>query len=126
MPEKKAITLSELILISLVWSATQTVWNNIIRESVGSVFEKLGLGKYATNALTALFLLAAIMTMVLVFRNVNIGKSSVFMLTDDEPGIDLPFGKKTAPAPAPGPVEPPPGTFAPPEMFEPESMSLVQ
>lgn len=124
MPAKSSITLTELILLSLVWSATQFVWTNIIRESVTTMFAKFGLGKYATNAMSALFLLAAIMLMVLTFKNVSLGKSSVFMLTDDAPGIELPFGKQ------PESEDLPPGTFAPPpadpETFEPESFSLIR
>lgn len=123
---KKSITLTELVILSILWSSTSFVWTNIIKQSLTFAFSKLGLGQYATQVLVALFLLAMVFAIVLLAVNIDLGRSSVFMLNDEEPGIRLPFGRKPAPETD--------GTFAPPmaaaaadaEPFEPESMSLLK
>ena len=100
-PKKNVFTLTELVLLSIVWSSTQFVWSNILKQSLAYAFgAKLGLGKNATDAAVAVFLLAFLFAMIFLFSNVDVGRTSVFQLTDEEPLFQLPFQAGDASAPA--------------------------
>lgn len=102
-PRKSVFTLTEIVLLSIVWSSASFVWQSVIKQGLTFAFGKLGLAKYPTDMLVAIALLAAVFAMVLLFKNVDIGRSSVFQLVDirDGPGDPDPA---PAPIPAPAPM----------------------
>lgn len=79
---KSVFTLTEIVLLSIVWSSTSFVWSNVIRQGLTFVYGNLGTSKYATDILVGMTLLVLMFGMVLLFENVDIGKSSVFQLID--------------------------------------------
>lgn len=90
---KSVFTLTEIVLLSIVWSSTSFVWSNVIRQGLSFVYGKLGMSKYATDIMVGMTLLAVVFGMVLLFENVDIGKSSVFQLVDvakpASPAVDV-------------------------------------
>lgn len=110
-PKKNAFTLTEIVLLSIVWSSASFVWQNVLKQGLGNVYSHLGLGQYATDILTALTLLACVYAMVLLFANVQLGRSSVFQLVDTAPPLRLPL---PLPLPADGSAAPPEAMPLPP------------
>lgn len=110
MPEKGVFTITEVVVLSIVWSSCQFVWTNVIRTGLGDALGRLSLGKYATDALVAITLLVVTIGLIFLFSNIQVGKSSLFFLTEDEPGINLPFRYNPDPQG--------PGTFSPPAATE--------
>lgn len=128
MPEKGVFTITEIVLLSIVWTSCQFVWTNVLRTGLTDALGLLSLGKYATDVLVATILLAATFALIFLFKNVQVGSSTLFFLNDDAPGISFPIGKKKPPEDGglpPGVFAPPAATAAAAEAFEPESMSLV-
>lgn len=84
MPEKNAITVTELVLLLIVWSACQTAWRVVVVEglSQGVRAAAPGLGRLAQNAIVGAILLAAVYAFVLLAANVTVGRTKVWQLTD--------------------------------------------
>eukprot|EP00873_Tetraselmis_striata_P033817 jgi/Tetstr1/454081/TSEL_041000.t1 len=108
-PPKNVLTLTEVVLLSIVWASTSYVWNVVLKDGLGFVFGLLGLSPYLTNVLVGIFLLGMTFAMVFLFANVNIGYTGVFQLTDDAPGF---VGGGAQGAWKPPSPSPPPGAAA--------------
>lgn len=122
-PKKSVFTLTEIVLLSILWSSASFVWQGVIKQGLTFAFGKLGLTKYPTDILVAVTLLAIVFAMVLLFKNVDIGRSSVFQLVDVSPTkpSDVPRIPPPARVPEDGYIEKPKR-----EEFMPmESMPLV-
>lgn len=81
-PKKGFFTLSEIVILSVVWGAASNLSQNIMKTGIGYAFKAVGLKAYTVDLLVALTLLAATFGMVLLFTNVDIGKRAVFELVD--------------------------------------------
>lgn len=82
-PTKGFFTLSEIVILSVVWGSASNLCQGVIKTSLSAVFRgKLGFAPYAADLLVACTLLAATFAMVLLFTNVDVGKRSVFELID--------------------------------------------
>jgi hypothetical protein len=82
-PSKGFFTLSEIVILSVVWGSASNLCQGVIKTSLSAVFRgKLGFPPYTADLLVACTLLAATFAMVLLFTNVDVGKRSVFELVD--------------------------------------------
>jgi len=82
-PQKGFLTLSEIVILSVVWGAASNLCQNVMKQGIGSVFRRYGLATYTVDLLVACTLLAVTFAMVLLFTNVNIGRRGVFELVEN-------------------------------------------
>lgn len=84
MPAKSTITLSEIVLILLVWGACQNAWRSVIIEGLNAAAKASfpGAHRYYQNLAVGVVLLAVLFALVLLTRNVDVGRYKVFELTD--------------------------------------------
>lgn len=84
MPSKSVITLSELVLLLLVWGACQSVWRAVIVQgltvAVQGAFPRLD--QYRQTVVAASVLALVLYALVLFTRNIDIGRYKVFELVD--------------------------------------------
>ena len=82
MPVKSAITLSEMVLLLLVWGACQSAWRFVVIGGLSAAAEWSfpGAPRYGRDALVAGVLLAVLYALVLLARNVNVGAFKAFEL----------------------------------------------
>ncbi len=82
-PSKGFFTLSEIVILSVVWGSASNLCQGVIKTSLSAVFRgRLGFAPFAADLLVACTLLAATFAMVLLLTNVDVGKRSVFELID--------------------------------------------
>lgn len=82
MPAKNVVTLSELVLISLVWNACQTVWRSVTIDGIAQAVSIVApqLDRSYQNLIVGSVLMATLYATILLARNVNIGRIKVFEL----------------------------------------------
>lgn len=88
MPEKNVLTLTEMMLLLLVWRVCSDVWKKAIADGSSAVIRAVfpGLPLILVNMISGTGLVVALFLAVLLFRNVNVGYSGVFRLMDEGEG----------------------------------------
>lgn len=82
MPQTNVITVSEMVLLSLVWSACNTAWRGVIIDglSEGVAVTLPGATKYARSLVVGALLLGVVYAVVLLSASFNLGRFKVFEL----------------------------------------------
>lgn len=84
MPQKNAITLTELVILSVVWAACQNAWRAVIigglNAAVSAALPRWD--RLHQNAVTGSLLMAVLYALILAAENVTVGRYRVFEVTD--------------------------------------------
>ncbi len=82
MPDKSAITLTELILLSTVWGACLNAWKPILSGAFMHVAGTAipGMTKFRKEVAATVLLFVLLYALIFTFENVQIGKNNVWEL----------------------------------------------
>lgn len=83
---KSVFTVTEVFLLSIIWTSCTFVWQSVIRDGLGmAVVKSLGTSKYVTNVIVALLLALIVFGLIALFKNIDVGNTSLFTLVDIPP-----------------------------------------
>lgn len=84
MPPKNAITLSEMVLLALTWSACQNVWRTFIIDGLNqgaqTAFPRFPM--FAQKLVVGAVLMGVLYAAILLSARFNIGRYKVFELAE--------------------------------------------
>lgn len=99
MPTKSIVTLSELVLLLLVWAACQNAWKFVIIEGLNRAVQSSfpNIHRYYQTFVVGSMLIVVVYAIILLTKNVTIGRYKVFELDDTQIVIDKQYSNLVVP-----------------------------